>query len=197
MEDIQDARAVAAQLGIPHHALDLSGPFRERVMEPFVRAYEQGRTPNPCVTCNRTIKFGALLEAAGQLGCGRLATGHYARTERDAGSGRVLLKRAVHPEKDQSYVLWSLSQAQLERVCFPLGGLSKEEIRAIAEEQGLVSARRRDSQDICFVPDGDYAAFLCHHTGRTYPPAPSATRRGGCWASTRASSTIRWASAEG
>ena len=172
LEDIQDAQAVAAQLGIPHHALDLSVPFREQVMEPFVRAYEQGRTPNPCVTCNRTIKFGALLEAAGQLGCGRLATGHYARTERDAGSGRILLKRAVHPEKDQSYVLWSLSQAQLERVCLPLGGLSKEEIRAIAEEQGLVSARRRDSQDICFVPDGDYAAFLCHHTGRTYPPGP-------------------------
>ena len=172
LEDLQDARTVAGQLGIPHHTLDLSGLFREQVMEPFVQAYEQGRTPNPCVTCNRTIKFGALLEVAGQLGCGRLATGHYARTERDTGSGRVLLKRAVHPEKDQSYVLWSLSQAQLERVCFPLGGLSKEEIRAIAEEQGLVSARRRDSQDICFVPDGDYAAFLCHHTGRTYSPGP-------------------------
>ena len=172
LEDLQDAQTVAGQLGIPHHTLDLSGPFQEQVMEPFVQAYEQGRTPNPCVTCNRTIKFGALLEAAGQLGCGRLATGHYARTERDTGSGRVLLKRAVHPEKDQSYVLWSLSQAQLERVCFPLGGLSKEEIRAIAEEQGLVSARRWDSQDICFVPDGDYAAFLCHHTGRTYSPGP-------------------------
>lgn len=172
LEDLQDAQTVAGQLGIPHHTLDLSGPFQEQVMEPFVQAYEQGRTPNPCVTCNRTIKFGALLEAAGQLGCGRLATGHYARTERDTGSGRVLLKRAVHPEKDQSYVLWSLSQAQLERVCFPLGGLSKEEIRAIAEDQGLVSARRWDSQDICFVPDGDYAAFLCHHTGRTYSPGP-------------------------
>ena len=137
LEDIQDAQTVAAQLGIPHHALDLSGPFRTQVMESFVRAYEQGCTPNPCVTCNRTIKFGALLEAAKQLGCGRLATGHYARTERDAGSGRILLKRAIYPEKDQSYVLWPLSQAQLERVCLPLGGLSKEEIRAIAEEQGL------------------------------------------------------------
>ena len=101
LEDLQDAQTVAGQLGIPHHTLDLSGPFQEQVMEPFVQAYEQGRTPNPCVTCNRTIKFGALLEAAGQLGCGRLATGHYARTERDTGSGRVLLKLAVHPEKDQ------------------------------------------------------------------------------------------------
>ena len=178
LEDIQDARAVAAQLGIPHHALDLSGPFRERVMEPFVRAYEQGRTPNPCVTCNRTIKFGALLEAAGQLGCGRLATGHYARTERDAGSGRVLLKRAVHPEKDQSYVLWSLSQAQLERVCFPLGGLSKEEIRAIAARQGFGNAEKKESQDICFIPDGDYAAFLRRYMGREYPPGPFLDQNG-------------------
>lgn len=123
------------------------------------------------MTCNRTIKFGALLEAAGQLGCGRLATGTTpGRSGTPAADGSC--SNGPSTGEGQSYVLWSLSQAQLERVCFPLGGLSKEEIRAIAEEQGLVSARRRDSQDICFVPDGDYAAFLCHHTGRTYPPGP-------------------------
>ena len=172
LQDAEDARAVAAQLGIPHYTLDLSDRFAQCVMAPFAAEYEAGRTPNPCVVCNRTIKFGALLEEADKLGYPLLATGHYAQVERDESSGRFLLKKALHPEKDQSYVLWSLSQAQLERVCFPLGGLSKEEIRAIAEEQGLVSARRRDSQDICFVPDGDYAAFLCHHTGRTYSPGP-------------------------
>ena len=172
LEELEDARRTAAQLGIPHHTLDLSQTFSQAVMEPFVRAYERGETPNPCVTCNRTIKFGALLEGAGQLGFPLLATGHYARVERDGGSGRFLLKKARYPEKDQSYVLWALSQEQLSRVRFPLGGRSKEEIRAIAQGQNLASARKRDSQDICFVPDGDYAAFIQHRTGKTYPPGP-------------------------
>ena len=164
--------ALAERLGMPHQVLDCRTCFRERVIRPFAAAYEAGCTPNPCVDCNRGIKFGELLRRSLELGAEAVATGHYVRMERDGATGRCLLKKALHPEKDQSYVLWSLSQAQLERVCFPLGGLSKEEIRAIAEEQGLVSARRRDSQDICFVPDGDYAAFLCHHTGRTYSPGP-------------------------
>ena len=175
LQDAEDARAVAAQLGIPHYTLDLSDRFAQCVMDPFAAEYEAGRTPNPCVVCNRTIKFGALLDEADKLGYSLLATGHYAQVERDERSGRFLLKKALHSEKDQSYVLWSLTQAQLARVRLPLGRLSKEEIRTIAQEHGLVSARKQDSQDICFVPDGDYAAFLQHHTGREYPSgAPGA-----------------------
>ena len=164
--DVADAQAVAQRLGISHHTLDLSESFRREVMDPFVQAYEQGQTPNPCVLCNRAIKFGALLQAAQEMGCPLLATGHYAQVEQDSGSGRWLLKKALHPDKDQSYVLWTLTQQQLAATRFPLGRLSKEEIRTIALEQGLVSARKSDSQDICFVPDGDYASFICHHTGK-------------------------------
>lgn len=168
-QDVADAQAVARRLSIPHHVLDLSGPFRQKVMDAFVQAYEQGQTPNPCVLCNRAIKFGALLQAAQDAGCPLLATGHYAQVEQDRGSGRYLLKKALHPDKDQSYVLWTLTQDQLSAVRFPLGKLSKEEIRAIALEQGLVSAHKNDSQDICFVPDGDYASFICHHSRKDYP----------------------------
>ena len=178
LQDAEDARAVAAQLGIPHYTLDLSDRFAQCVMDPFAAEYEAGRTPNPCVVCNRTIKFGALLEEADKLGYPLLATGHYAQVERDEGSGRFLLKKALYPEKDQSYVLWSLTQAQLARVRLPLGRLSKEEIRTIAQEQGLVSARKRDSQDICFVPDGDYAALIQHRTGRDYPAGPFLDQHG-------------------
>ncbi len=168
-QDVADAQAVARRLSIPHHVLDLSAPFRQQVMDAFAQAYEQGQTPNPCVLCNRAIKFGALLQAAQETGCPLLATGHYAQVEQDQGSGRYLLKKAVHPDKDQSYVLWTLTQDQLSAVRFPLGKLSKDEIRSIALEQGLVSAHKSDSQDICFVPDGDYASFICHHTGKDYP----------------------------
>ena len=169
MEDVSDARAVAEQLGIDHHVFDLSQHFHTCVMEHFVSEYEQGRTPNPCVECNRRVKFGALLDKSAQLGCAGVATGHYARLDYDAASGRWLLKTALYPEKDQSYVLYCLTQSQLSRSRFPLGGLSKDEIRAIAMEQKLVNARKGDSQDICFIPDGDYAAFIRHHTGKDYP----------------------------
>ena len=168
-DEVSDARAVAQQLGMEHHVFDLSDHFRACVMDQFVTEYERGRTPNPCVECNRRVKFGALLDKAGELGCERVATGHYARLEHHAPSGRWLLRTALHPEKDQSYVLYCLTQQQLARSMFPLGGLSKQEIRDIALEQGLVSARKRDSQDICFIPDGDYAAFIRRHTGRDYP----------------------------
>ena len=170
--DGEDARAVARQLGFPHHMVDLSPCFSSQVMDAFVRAYEAGRTPNPCVTCNRHIKFGALLDEAVKLGCEKLATGHYARVEYDPGSGRYLLKKASRPEKDQSYVLSTLTQAQLSRALFPLGALSKEEIRAIAQSRGLVTAHKSDSQDICFIPDGDYGAFIRRHTGKDYPAGP-------------------------
>jgi tRNA-specific 2-thiouridylase len=138
-------------------------------MDHFVSEYERGRTPNPCVECNRRVKFGALLDKASELGCKGVATGHYARLDYDAPSGRWLLKTAVHPEKDQSYVLYCLTQSQLSFSRFPLGGLSKEDIRTIALEQKLVNARKGDSQDICFIPDGDYAAFIRRHTGKDYP----------------------------
>ena len=169
MEDVSDARTVAAQLGIDHHVFDLSDHFRACVMDHFVSEYEQGRTPNPCVECNRTVKFGALLDRAEKLGCVGVATGHYVRLDYDNPSGRWLLKTALYPEKDQSYVLYCLTQSQLSRSRFPLGGLSKEEIRTMALEQKLVNAHKGESQDICFIPDGDYAAFIRRHTGKDYP----------------------------
>ena len=178
LADLEDARGVARQLGIPHYVLDAREAFARYVMDDFVAEYEAGRTPNPCVVCNRTIKFGALMEEADRLGYSLMATGHYAQVEEDSATGRILLKQAAYPEKDQSYVLWSLTQAQLAKVRFPLGALSKEEIRHIAQEQGLVSARKRDSQDICFVPDGDYAALIQHRTGRDYPAGPFLDQHG-------------------
>ncbi|RKI71358.1 tRNA 2-thiouridine(34) synthase MnmA [bacterium 1xD42-67] len=171
-EDGTDAAAAAAQMGFPHRTLDMSAAFRAGVIEPFAAEYEAGRTPNPCVGCNRAVKFGALLQAARALGCTGLATGHYARVEHDSGSGRWLLRKAARPEKDQSYVLAMLTQDQLSQALFPLGGLSKEEVRAIARQAGLTSARKKDSQDICFIPDGDYGAFLRRHTGKDYPAGP-------------------------
>ena len=165
--DIADAKAVAEHLGFPHYAFDFSPCFAREVMDRFTRSYEEGCTPNPCVDCNKHIKFGAMLGKALELGADALATGHYARIE--AQNGRYLLRKALHPEKDQSYVLWSLSQHQLSHTVLPLGILSKEEIRAAAAQHNLVSAHKSDSQDICFVPDGDYAAFIRRHTGKDYP----------------------------
>lgn len=172
LNDVEDARAVARRLGFPHYVFNMTVPFREEVVAPFVRAYEEGQTPNPCIECNRRLKFGALLRRADELGWGRIATGHYARLGFDAGSGRWLLRKAAHPDKDQSYVLAVLTQEQLSRALFPLGELSKEEVRSIALEAGLASARKGDSQDICFIPDGDYGAFIRRHTGRDYPAGP-------------------------
>ena len=171
-KDGEDACAVARHLGFPHCILDLSSCFCARVIDPFVSAYEAGLTPNPCVICNRTIKFGALLDKARELGCEAIATGHYARVEYDSSSGRYLLKKALHPEKDQSYVLSTLTQEQLSHIVLPLGTLSKEEIRSIALSRGLVNADKGDSQDICFIPDGDYGAFIRRHTGKEDLPGP-------------------------
>lgn len=167
--DIADARAVCDRLGIPHRVYDFGRRFRETVIQDFADEYAAGRTPNPCVLCNKALKFGALPEAARRDGAAAIATGHYARVERD-GSGRYLLKRAIDGGKDQSYVLWRLSQEQLSRARFPLGGMTKAAVRDLAVELGLVTAHKSDSQDICFVPDGDYVGFLTDVLGMTDQP---------------------------
>lgn len=166
----EDARNVAYSLGMKFYVFNFVEEFKGNVIEPFVRSYENGETPNPCIVCNRTMKFGALLRKATELGCEKLVTGHYARVERDGRSGRFLLKRAANAAKDQSYFLYCLPQEALSRVMFPLGDFTdKSEIRNIAEQNGLRVASKRDSQDICFIPDGDYARFICGFTGRDYP----------------------------
>lgn len=168
-EDIRGAKAVCELLGLPHFVADLGEQFAQHVVEPFIAAYEAGLTPNPCVFCNKALKFGALLDFARKNGFERIATGHYARLERSA-EGRTLLRRAADPTKDQTYMLWSLSQDVLARAEFPLGGLTKTEARALAAKLHFPMAERHDSQDICFVPDGDYAAFIERYTGRVTEP---------------------------
>ncbi len=164
--DIDDAAEVAFRLDIPHIVYDLTVPFRQQVMDKFVRCYNQGQTPNPCIDCNRYMKFEHLFLLAEEQGMRHIVTGHYARIEFDASTGRYLLKKALDEGKDQSYVLYMLTQAQLSRIRFPLGGMRKSDVRAIAEAQGFCNARKHDSQDICFVPDGDYGRFLQTCTGR-------------------------------
>ena len=167
--DVEDAENVAKKLGFPFYVFDFSGSFREKVIERFIRCYEQGGTPNPCIECNRHLKFAQLLEQGELLGCDCIVTGHYARIRRDEVTGRYLLCRAVDKAKDQSYFLYSLTQRQLSRVRLPLGELTKEEVRSIAEEKGLLNARKKDSQDICFIPDGDHVAFMERYRGQKYP----------------------------
>ena len=168
--DAQDARLVADRLGIPHHIIDYRREFRENVVEPFICCYQSGGTPNPCIRCNETMKFGLMLEAARALGCDCVISGHYARIRQDPESGRYLLCKAADEAKDQTYFLYGLTQDQLAHTLFPLGELTKAQSRTIAEENGLVTARKRDSQDICFIPGGDYAAFMEQYTGKPFPP---------------------------
>lgn len=165
--DPSDAQAVATRMGMEFHVLDLQSAFAEDVMEDFIRCYEAGLTPNPCIVCNRRLKFGALLDAALSLGCDYIATGHYAQIIQQ--NGRYILKKAADTTKDQTYFLYALNQHQICHTQFPLGGLTKEEARSIAEAQGFVTAHKKDSQDICFIPDGDYFAFLKQYTGKNYP----------------------------
>lgn len=167
--DTADAERIASLLNIPFSLCDSSQEFRKHVMQNFVDSYLSGETPNPCVQCNRTMKFGHLLKEADQLSCEMIATGHYAKIEKDEVSGRYLLSCAKDFSKDQTYVLWSLTQEQLSRTLFPLGSMTKDHIRALAEENGFCNAKRKDSQDICFIPDGDYAAFLERYIGKAYP----------------------------
>jgi len=171
-QDAEDAGQVACRMGFPFHVFDFSPVFRERVIRPFISEYQCGRTPNPCVECNRGVKFGALLDKVRELGGDYLATGHYAQVEQDPETGRFLLKRGADRSKDQSYFLYMLTQEQLAHILFPLGGLSKAEVRRIAEEYDLVNAKKRDSQDICFVPNGKYADFIERMTGESAQPGP-------------------------
>ena len=168
LDDVEDARRVAYTLGMPHYVFNYKDAFHEQVMARFAAAYQRGATPNPCLDCNRYLNFGLLESRARALGCDVLATGHYARIEQ-LPDGRWTLRKAVDASKDQSYVLAWLTQEQLAHTRFPLGGLHKTEARAIAEAHGFCNAHKHDSQDICFVPDGDYAGFIERYTGSTYP----------------------------
>ena len=170
LRDAEDARSVCYRLGMKFHVFNFTADFEKEVIDRFVCTYECGATPNPCIDCNKYMKFSKLYDRAQILGCDTIVTGHYARIEWSQERNRWLLKKAKNLPKDQSYVLYFLTQEQLARTRFPLGEFeSKDEIRAIAAEYGFVTAKKQDSQDICFVPDGDYVKFLEEHTGKTYP----------------------------
>ena len=168
LDDIEDARSVAFSLGMRYYVFNFKDDFREKVIKKFASAYLAGQTPNPCIDCNRYMKFDKLYERARLLGCDKIATGHYARIEFDGE--KYMLKKARDESKDQSYVLYMLTQEQLAHTLFPLGELIKSETRDIAEASKLTNAQKPDSQDICFVPDGDYAAAIERLTGKTSAP---------------------------
>jgi tRNA-specific 2-thiouridylase len=172
VRDALDARAVARKLGIPHESLELVDAFRTNVIDYFVGSYRQGLTPNPCIACNDHVKFGALMDYAERQSAGLVATGHYARAAYDEASGRHTLSRAADCAKDQSYVLFNLSQAQLSKSRFPLGEMRKPEVRALAQELGLATADKPDSQDVCFVRDRNKDGFLRRELGVEDEPGP-------------------------
>ena len=163
--DVEDARRVCHRLGLTHHMFNFTDEFRREVMGRFADGYARGETPNPCIDCNRFVKFPGLLRRGALLGFPYIATGHYAQIRRDQSSGRFQLLRAVDRAKDQSYVLYAMTQEELGRTLLPLGDKTKPEIRAMAEAAGLVTADKAESQDICFVPDGDYGTFLIEKMG--------------------------------
>ena len=160
LDDVYDARRVAEELGFPFYVLNLEREFERDVVQPFVASYLNGETPIPCVACNSRLKFASLDRLAAGLGCERVATGHYARVDFDASTNRYRLLRGRDPQKDQSYFLWELTQDQLSRSLFPLGEMSKSEVRDVARRDGLAVAEKAESQEICFVPDGNYAGFI-------------------------------------
>jgi len=160
LDDVYDARRVAEELGFPFYVLNLEREFEQQVVQPFVTSYLNGETPIPCVSCNSRLKFASLDRLALSLGCEKVATGHYARVEFDAEADRYRLFRGRNHQKDQSYFLWELTQEQLSRALFPLGEMSKPEVRDVARGQNLAVAEKKESQEICFVPDGDYAGFI-------------------------------------
>ena len=167
LEDVEDARSVAFGLDIPYYVFNFSDGFKEKVIDKFAASYEQGKTPNPCIDCNHYLKFEKLLMRAHELSCDYLVTGHYAQIEYDGK--KYLLKKAADETKDQSYVLYLLTQEQLAHTLFPLGGMTKKQVRELAAQHGFVNAEKAESQDICFVPDGDYPSFIRAYTGKEYP----------------------------
>ncbi|MHB1415639.1 MAG: tRNA 2-thiouridine(34) synthase MnmA [Chloroflexota bacterium] len=175
---VDDARRVADRLGIPHYVLNFRSVFVDKVVDDFVAEYQRGRTPNPCIRCNRYVKFEALLRRALSLDADYIATGHYARIEYDGATGRYLLLRAAAAGKDQSYALYTLRQEQLARTLFPLGGLSKLETRQLARRLRLPVAEKAESQEICFVPDNDYGSFVRRYSGSEATPGPLVDQSG-------------------
>ena len=170
IDDVADARSVATSLGMLYYVFNFADRFERDVIDRFVDAYVNGRTPNPCIDCNRYLKFDQLFVRAQELGCDYVVTGHYAQISYDEAKGRYLLRKAVDPLKDQSYVLYSLTQEQLAHAMFPLGGLYKTQVREIAEKHGFVNAQKHDSQDICFIQTGTYADFIEARLGRKFYP---------------------------
>ena len=167
-KNIFDARAVAQRLNMDFHIIEAVDAFKQAVVDNFICAYAAGLTPNPCVQCNRHIKFSFLLDKALELGYDTIVTGHYAKIRQDDATGRYLLYKAADSVKDQSYFLACLDQYQLSHARFPLGEFTKEQIRQVAEQQGFLTAKKKDSQDICFIPDGDYMAFIRRYTGKNF-----------------------------
>ncbi len=167
--ELNDAREMALRMGIPHYVRDAAADFQNRVVQPFIHDYQRGRTPNPCVECNRHVKWAQLLEAASGMGAAYVATGHYASTARLA-NGRFAIRRGMSRRKDQSYVLYQLTQEQLSRTLLPLGDYEKEEVRAIASRAGLLAAQKPDSQEICFVTEGGYTDYIERETEAELPP---------------------------
>jgi len=174
----EDAKKVADKLGIPHQVMDFSDIFAQKVIAEFCEEYSQGRTPNPCIRCNQYIKFGILRERARELGADFIATGHHARRVKDEAKGLYLLQRGADQDKDQSYFLYALTQEQLRYTLFPIGNLTKEKIREIAREMELPVATRPESQEICFIPEGDYANFLKDYIPRAAEPGPILDEQG-------------------
>ena len=168
--NVRDAKQVAEKMGFPHRVFDFCPYFRQFVIDHFIAEYESGRTPNPCVDCNKNVKLGQLFPKAEELGCEYVATGHYANVKFNEETGRWLLLRGDDRQKDQSYMLYTLTQNQLAHILFPLGHLQKTAIREKAETEGLANARKPDSQDICFVPDGEYARVIQNITKRKPQP---------------------------
>lgn len=167
--DVCDAENAAKKADVPFHIFDLRKEFSENVIGNFISTYECGGTPNPCIVCNKHLKFGAMLDKALEMGFDYIATGHYAQIEFDEGTGRYLLKKGLDEKKDQSYFLYTLSQHQLAHTLFPLGNMTKDKVRQMAEELNLINAKKRDSQDICFIPDGNYAGYIEKALDKTYP----------------------------
>lgn len=178
LNDVEDARAVAQQFDIPYYVLNFSEDFDKEVIQRFVNTYMEGGTPNPCIECNRYMKFAKLMHRMYELEYDYVVTGHYARVEQDEKTGRYLLKKGLDESKDQSYVLYNLTQEQLSHTLFPLGNFHKSEIREIAEKMYFVNANKPDSQDICFVPDGDYAKFIEGYTNKSFDEGEFVTMDG-------------------